>query len=89
MRGSRNGVAAQICSEEKHAVFTQGHALNLAISDYVKKCKVCSDALDIALKLPNLSNFHLRGMLPLITLGKNLKRTQAWELDNFVLLGGL
>ena len=35
MCGSRNGVAAQICSEEKRAIFTHryGHALNLAVSD--------------------------------------------------------
>jgi len=90
MRGSRSGVAAQICSEEKRAVFTHcyGHALNLAVSNCVKKCKVCSDALDIAFEITKLIKF-LRGMLPLIILEKNLKRTQTWELETFALLGGL
>ena len=59
MRGSRNGVAAQICSEEKRAIYTHcyGHALNLAVSDCVKKCKVCSDALDIAFEITKLIKF--------------------------------
>jgi len=38
----RNGVAAQISSEEKHAIYTYcfGHSLNLAVRDYIKKNKV-------------------------------------------------
>ena len=39
MTGSRSGVSTQICQEEPCAVYTHcyGHALNLAISDLMKK----------------------------------------------------
>ena len=59
VHSSRNGVAVHISSEEKCAVFTHcyGHALNLAISDCVKKCKVCSDALDVAFEITKLIKF--------------------------------
>ena len=47
MSGVRNGVAAQIISEVKCAIYTHcyGHSLSLAVSDCIKKCRVCSDAL--------------------------------------------
>ena len=44
MAGHRNGVAVQIQSEEKRAVYTHcyRHALNLAIGDTIKRSKNCS-----------------------------------------------
>ena len=48
MAGAIRGIAAQIISEEPRALFTHcyGHALNLAASDSVMKCKVVRDAMD-------------------------------------------
>ena len=59
MSGVKNGVAAQICSEEKCAICTHcyGHSLNLAVSDCIKKRKVCSDALDTAFEITKLIKF--------------------------------
>ena len=59
MSGVKNGVAAQISSEEKRAIYTHcyGHSLSLAVSDCVKKCKVCSDALDTAFEITKLVKF--------------------------------
>lgn len=41
MSGSRNGVASQICCEEKRALYVHCHAyaLNLAVGDYIKNSK--------------------------------------------------
>ena len=49
MAGIRNGVAAQMCAEEPHALYSYcyGHALNLATSDTVKKNKILCDVLDV------------------------------------------
>ena len=59
MRGVKNGVAAQLSSVEKRAIYTHcyGHSLNLAVSDCIKKCKVCSDALDLAFEITKLIKF--------------------------------
>ena len=59
MSGVRNGVAAQIISEEKRAIYTHcyGHSLSLAVSDCIKKCRVCSDALDVAFEITKLIKF--------------------------------
>ena len=59
MSGARNGVAAQIATEESRAIYTHCycHALNLAISDALKNCKVCRDALDIAFEITKLVKF--------------------------------
>ena len=53
MSGSRRGVAAQICGDEKKALYPHcyGHALNLAVSDTIKQSKVCCDALDTAYEI--------------------------------------
>ena len=72
MSGIKNGVAAQISSEEKRAIYTHcyGHSLNLAESDCIKKCKGYSDAIDTAFKITKLVKFspkresvfsHIRG----------------------------
>ena len=59
MSGIRNGVAAQISSEEKRAIYTHcyGHSLNLAVSDCIKKNKVCPNALDTAFEITKLIKF--------------------------------
>ena len=90
MHGSRNGVAARISSEEKHVVFTHcyGHAFNLAISDCVKKCKVCSDTLNVAFEITKLIKFSPKRNAAFDHIREDLKRTQAWELESFVLLDG-
>jgi hypothetical protein len=59
MSGSRSGVATRILNEEKRALYTHcyGHALNLAVSDTVKKSKVCKDALETAFEITRLVKF--------------------------------
>lgn len=59
MTGSRNGVATQIQAKEPKAVLTHcyGHALNLAVSDSIKKTKVCRDAMDVAFEIAKLIRF--------------------------------
>ena len=46
MSGSKSGVATLVQKEEPRAVFTHcyGHALNLACSDSLKRCKLMKDA---------------------------------------------
>ena len=59
MTDSRNGVTAQMKSEENCAVLNHcyGHAQNLALSDTVKKTKICRDGIDIGYKVSKLIRF--------------------------------
>ena len=59
MAGSRSGVSTQIRQEEPCAVYTHcyGHALNLAISDLMKKNKLMSDTLNITSEISKLLIF--------------------------------
>jgi len=59
MSGSRNGVAKKILEEENRALYTHcyGHALNLAVSNTMKKSKVCKDALETAFEITRLVKF--------------------------------
>ena len=59
MSGSRNGVASQICSEEKRALYVHchAHALNLAVGDCIKNSKVCREALETAFEICKLIKF--------------------------------
>ena len=59
MSGSRNGVATQIMTEEKLAVYTHcyGHALNLAVGEAIKQSKVCRDSMETAFEFSKLINF--------------------------------
>ena len=59
MSGSRNGVAKKILEEENRALYTHcyGHALNLAVSDTMKKSKVCRDALETAFEITRLVKY--------------------------------
>ena len=52
-------VAKQLCDEGPCVLYLhcQGHALNLATGDAIKKCKVTKDALDVALELSKLVKF--------------------------------
>ena len=56
MSGAKTGVATQILAEEPKAVYTHcyGHALNLACSDAVKKCKLMTDTLDVTYEITKL-----------------------------------
>ena len=53
MSGSKGGVAVELQKEEPRALYTHcyGHALYLACSDAVKKCKIMRDALDSSYEL--------------------------------------
>ena len=59
MSGIKSGVAAQLCAEEKRALFTHCycHALNLAIGDTIKQSKVCQNALEVAFEITRLVKF--------------------------------
>ena len=59
MAGAHKSVATQISSEEPRALFTHcyGHALNLAVCDAVKKCKVIQDAMDSTFEISKLIKF--------------------------------
>ena len=56
MTGVRNGVAKQLTDEESRAIFTHcyGHALNLAVGDTVKKCKLMRSCLDAVFEITKL-----------------------------------
>ena len=59
MSGSRNGVASQICSEEKRALYVHchAHALNVAVGNCIKNSKVCREALETAFQICKLIKF--------------------------------
>ena len=42
MSGSRSGVVARLCLEEKHAIYVH-HALNLAVGTTIMQSEVCSN----------------------------------------------
>ena len=56
MAGQKEGVATCIQQLEPRAVYTHcyGHALNLAISDTVKQCKLMGNAFDIVYEITKL-----------------------------------
>ncbi len=59
MSGARKGVATQLTAEESRALYTHcyGHALNLAVSDTIKKSTICRDSLDVAFEIARLIKF--------------------------------
>ena len=63
MSGTRGGVARKIADEESRALYTHcySHALNLAVSDTVKKSQLCKDALDTAFEVIRLITFSPKG----------------------------
>ena len=56
MTGVRNGVARLLTDEEPQAIFTHcyGNALNLAVGDTVKKCKLMRSCLDAVFEITKL-----------------------------------
>lgn len=56
MTGIGSGVAKQLTDEEPRAVFTHcyGHALNLAVGDTVKNCKLMKSCLDAVFEITKL-----------------------------------
>ena len=62
MTGVRNGVAKQLTDEEPWAIFTHcyDHALNHAVGDIVKKCKLMRSCLDAVFWNHNVKSRSLR-----------------------------
>ena len=58
MSGAKKGVAKVLCDEEPRAIFTlcYGNALNLAVSDHVKQCKVMKIAFETVAEVSKLIN---------------------------------
>ena len=59
MKGARNGAAKQLRDEEPRAIYLHcnGHALNLASGDTVKKSKLMKDALDVTYEVSKLVRY--------------------------------
>ena len=59
MKGGNTGVAKQLLDEELRALYTHcyRHALNLAVGDAVKHCKVMKDALDTTYEVSKLVKY--------------------------------
>ena len=59
MRGAKSGVATQLLKDEPRALYLHcyGHALNLAVGDMVKKCKLLKDILDTTFEVSKLVKF--------------------------------
>lgn len=62
MCGVRNGVAAQISSEESRSIFIHcyGHALNLAAGETIKSNKILRDTLDTTFEISKLIKYSPR-----------------------------
>ena len=54
--GAKSGVATKLSKEEPRAVYTHcyGHALNLACSDSIQRCKLMKDSLDTTREITKL-----------------------------------
>jgi len=80
MSGAKNGVAAQITTTEKGAVYMHcyAHALNLAVSYTVKQSKVCCEALEVAYEISKLIKFS-----PKRNASFNAIKAQTSEEDDF------
>ena len=59
MAGAKAGVAARIAQKEPRAVYTHcfGHALNLAVSDTVRRCQLIQGCLDTSFEVVKLIKF--------------------------------
>ena len=62
MAGSKSGVSTQLSKEEPRAVYMHcyGHALNLAVSDMMKKNRLMSDTLNTTSEISKLLKFSPR-----------------------------
>ena len=56
MSGTKSGVVKKMCDAEPRAAYTHcyGHALNLACSDTIHRCKLLRDALDTTHEITKL-----------------------------------
>ena len=81
MSGIRSGVATQILKEEERALFTHcyGHALNLAVSDTVRKVKLLHDTLDTTSEISKLLKYSPKRD----TMFEKLKKELAPETPGF------
>ena len=79
MSGIKSDVVAQLCAEEKRALFTHFycHALNLTIGDTIKQSKVCRNALDVAFEITKLVKLPPKGTYCLIKSNQNVKKRAA------------
>ena len=59
MKGAKSGVTTQLLKDEPRALYLHcyGHALNLAVGDTVKKCKLLKDTLDTTFEVSKLVKF--------------------------------
>ena len=59
MSGAKTGVAKQLSDEERRAIYIHcdGHALNLATGDSVKKSKLMKDSLDTTFEVSKLFKY--------------------------------
>ncbi len=59
MTGAKRGVATNILAKEERAVFTHcyGHALNLAVGDCVRQCKLLRDTMDTVHEVSKLIKY--------------------------------
>ena len=62
MAGSKSGVSTQLSKEEPRAVYTHcyGHALNITVSDMMKKNRLMSDTLNTTSEISKLLKFSPR-----------------------------
>ena len=85
MSGSKTGVATKLLSEEKRAVYSHcyGHALNLAVADTIKQCKICSDALDVAFEITKLIKFSPKRDAALDRIKGEMEENSAIGIRSF------
>ena len=59
MSGKRNGVAKRLIDDEPRAIYTHcySHALNLAVGDTIKGCRLTKNALDTAFEISKLIKY--------------------------------
>lgn len=79
MSGSKNGVVKKIQQIENKAIYIHcnGHILNLATGDSVKKTKILADSLDIAYEISKLIKFSPKREAKLEKLKEELGETST------------
>jgi len=63
LSGTKNGVATQISSVEKRAIYIHcyAHALDLAVGCTMKQSKLCCAVLEVAIEICRLTKFSPEG----------------------------
>ncbi|XP_052249555.1 zinc finger MYM-type protein 1-like [Dreissena polymorpha] len=74
MTGAKRGVATNILAKEERAVFTHcyGHALNLAVGDCVRQCKLLRDTMDTVHEVSKLIKYSPKRDSTLQTLKEEM-----------------